>query len=230
MRHTSFMALCAIALAFFAMVVFTTAPAEGAGFNTVAVAGNGFSANVNGFGRVQVRGPLGFPRPLASIRANRGFPVARLGGLRFNNNFARVNVAVNPFGFNRFRGANVVVNPFGFNRFRGVNVAVNPFAFNRFNNVARFNATRFNTFGTRRVVDGFGNVFEVDVFGNAVARGNAFRGFNVVNTVSPFGFASFNRGVAVQASPFAFNTGFGGFHSGFSNVGFSNVGFGGCGH
>lgn len=36
---------------------------------------------------------------------------------------------------------------------------------------------RFNTFGTRTVVDAFGNVFEADAFGNTVLRGNR-GGFN----------------------------------------------------
>lgn len=45
------------------------------------------------------------------------------------------------------------------------------------NNNVSFKSARFNTFGTRTVVDGNGNVFEVDVFGRAIARGHT-GGFN----------------------------------------------------
>lgn len=47
---------------------------------------------------------------------------------------------------------------------------------------------RLNTFGTRTVVDGNGNVFEVDAVGNSILRGNR-GGFNQFGgaTVSGFG-------------------------------------------
>lgn len=38
---------------------------------------------------------------------------------------------------------------------------------------------RVNTFGTRTVIDGFGNVFEVNSFGQPVIRSSNFRGFGV---------------------------------------------------
>lgn len=41
------------------------------------------------------------------------------------------------------------------------------------------NAVRVNTFGTRTVIDNFGNVFEVNSFGHPVIRSNSFRGFSV---------------------------------------------------
>lgn len=74
-----------------------------------------------------------------------------------------------------FRGVRVVAP--------GVNLQVGHNGFRGFRR-ARFRAFRFNTFGSRTVVDNFGNVFEVDAFGNARLRGSAFRGFSV--QASPF--------------------------------------------
>jgi hypothetical protein len=57
---------------------------------------------------------------------------------------------------------------------------------NGIHGVNGFQVLRFNTFGTRTVVDGFGNVFEVDINGNAVKVGNRggfnqFGGFNKIH-------------------------------------------------
>lgn len=59
--------------------------------------------------------------------------------------------------------------------------------------INNFNSgVRANVFGTRTVIDGNGNVFEVDAFGNARFRGNSFRGFSSFNSFNsgfvPFGF------------------------------------------
>lgn len=78
----------------------------------------------------------------------------------------------------RSNGFNVAVNN---NRFRRNNVAVQV---NGFNRGANFNSFRFNTFGTRTVADNFGNVFQVDQFGNSRLVAPAVRGFGV----SPLGY------------------------------------------
>ncbi len=50
---------------------------------------------------------------------------------------------------------------------------------------------RINAFGSRAVVDRFGNVFEVNSFGQPLIRTSGFRGFNTFNTINTFGaFAS----------------------------------------
>jgi len=65
------------------------------------------------------------------------------------------------------------------------------------------NGFRVNAFGTRTVVDGNGNVFEVDAFGNSRFRGNSSnRGFSSFSS-------SFNRGFNVNSFN-SFNRGFSG--------------------
>ncbi len=46
---------------------------------------------------------------------------------------------------------------------------------------------RVNAFGSRAVVDRFGNVFEVNSFGQPLIRTSGFRGFNSFNTFGGFG-------------------------------------------
>lgn len=87
----------------------------------------------------------------------------------------RVNVG-NGFRGTTFRGS-------GFNGFRtrgpqtnvfnGVGVPVRAQSFGHVNSFNRVNA-----FGTRTVIDGFGNVFEVDAFGRPLIRASGFRGFS----------------------------------------------------
>lgn len=87
-------------------------------------------------------------------------------------------------GFNKQLGAQAAASA----KFGNVNVAfVNGKVVKNFgvlaapvavvNSNVAFKSARFNTFGTRTVVDGNGNVFEVDVLGNAIARGHV-GGFN----------------------------------------------------
>ena len=114
--------------------------------------------------------------------------VADARGRRFFNNNNRNNRAeIKAFnqGFNA--GAQAAVSH------KRVGVA----AFNQHGlyGVNGFQLVRFNTFGTRTVVDAHGNVFEVDAHGNAFLRGNQggfsqYGGF-VGAVVHPFGAAVF---------------------------------------
>lgn len=116
---------------------------------------NNVNVFVNGGGRGNV-----------VVQQNRGFfrrnnNVNVVFGNRFVPRRNNVNVFVasnRGFGFNRVNSFHS--HGFGFNQ-------VNGFRLNSFGH-------RINTFGTRTVVDGSGNVFEVDAFGNSVFRGNAF--------------------------------------------------------
>jgi hypothetical protein len=185
--------------------------AGGFGFSNVAVnvGGNVQVQSVNRFGL------LGLRRNVVNVQSNgfatnvRSFNTGPFGLLRFNrsnvnvvNGGAAVAVNVNNRGF--------------FGRRNNVNVAVNGRGFN--NNAVFFNnGFRVNSFGTRTVVDGVGNVFEVDAFGNSRFRGNSFGRVSFSSSV--------NRGFV--------NTGFvnTGFSSGFVNTGFNNGfrSFSGCG-
>lgn len=131
-------------------------------------------ANVGGGGNVSIRqvqrGPLGFPRSVTRINSN-------------NGGFSNVNIAnVNGFGLGRNR---TNINVFNNNGFGG-NAAV--LSLNAGLPVTTFNGFRVNSFGTRTVVDGSGNIFEVDSFGNSAFRGNAAaRGFSTFNSFGAFG-------------------------------------------
>lgn len=99
-----------------------------------------------------------------NVQVNRGFFGPRVAVNVGRGNFASRNFNQSGnFNFNR----RAVFAP------RGVSVNVNGFGSRSFVGFNNRNA-RFNSFGTRTVVDGFGNVFEVDAFGNAVVRGNKF--------------------------------------------------------
>lgn len=71
-----------------------------------------------------------------------------------------------------------------------------------------FNTVRFNAFGTRTVADGFGNVFQVDAFGNSVLVGNRggfnhVGGFAATKVVTPAGVVkvkNVGNGVNVNAA------------------------------
>lgn len=113
-----------------------------------------------------------------------GVAVSVNGNRRNNVLVANGNVVVSNRGvFGRNRSTVVVNNGFGNNA-----VLVNGGRLNSFNSV------RVNTFGTQTFVDGGGNVFEVDAFGNSAFRGNSFRGFGVG------GFSAVNRSFFVAPS------------------------------
>lgn len=117
----------------------------------------------------------GYARGRARVNVNNGNVVVKVNNPGFRND---VVVRGNVNGFNH--GA-VVLNANAFGHVHGFgnvnNFHGNDFRVNGLNGVNGFQTLRFNTFGTRTVVDGFGNVFEVDVNGNAVLRGNR-GGFN----------------------------------------------------
>lgn len=122
-------------------------------------------------------------------RGNGGFR-GQGGGFRNNGGNFRGNFN-GGFRNNNFRGNNFNRGfafgvPFGVNRF-------NAFGVNRFNQFGLGGVGRFNTFGTRTVTDQFGNVFQVDAFGNSVFVGNAARGFGV-NQFGGFGGRGFSFG------------------------------------
>ena len=116
---------------------------------------------------------------------------ARRGRVNVNVNNNAAVIKVNSPGFRndavvKVFNANAVFRP-------GVDV-VTVKAVPAFNlhGVNGHNVVRFNAFGTRTVADGFGNVFQVDAFGNSVLVGNRggfnhFGGFAGTKVVTPAG-------------------------------------------
>lgn len=112
---------------------------------------------------------------------NNGNVVVRVNNPGFRNDFVvranANNVRINANAFGHVHGFGNVNNVRGFGHGFG--------HVNGIHGVNGFQVLRFNTFGTRTVVDGFGNVFEVDINGNAVRVGNRggfnqFGGFNKI--------------------------------------------------
>ena len=139
------------------------------GFNTVAVNAGGASVtSVNGFGRRNTTVVNnGLGTTVVQQRNGGLFPIF---GRRNQTTVINNGAAFAPLGINVF--------------------SVNGRQLNAFN-------TGFNAFGTAAFTDAAGNVFETDVFGNSVFRGNAFnRGFGVN------GFSTFNSGVFLPSGGF----------------------------
>lgn len=128
-------------------------------------------------------------RGLFSIVAAALLAVCMFAGESEAGGFGGRGFGVRSRNFNRGFNQGFRVN--NFNRGFSFGVGrVNAFSFNR----------GFNTFGSRTVQDGFGNVFQVDSFGNAVLVGSAARGFGV----NQFGFRSFGGGGFNRGFSFGF--------------------------
>jgi hypothetical protein len=127
------------------------------------------NANNNGRGNANNNGRRGNDDVIILVDRNRGH--------NHNHNHGGavvVNGRVLNNGHHHNHGGAVVVNG---------RVFANNHGHNHIHGVNGFNVVRFNTFGTRTVVDGFGNVFEVDIHGNARRVGhrggfNQFGGFH----------------------------------------------------
>ena len=165
-----------IALGFLSLVVATVAlvsPAEAIGGRSRAVAVSNppglfnrsvarASSNGGGFASASVGG--------AFIPTNNGLAIASVGGFHHNGFHSRafVPVAVAPVAIAAVPVHVNTVPVFTQTTFVP-RVAVAPVGV-----AVATVGPRYNAFGTATAVDGCGNVFESDVFGNSVFRGNRF--------------------------------------------------------
>lgn len=138
----------------------------------------------------------------ASVGGFRGAAAASAGGFGGFNVAAsagRFNAAASVGGFNNFAVRNVHGFNHGFNNVAFAGVPANVAFSGQQVLFVNQNKVRFNAFGVSTVQDAFGNVFEVDAFGNARFVGNRLGSSAVVTgfvpTASSFGGFSNVRAV-----------------------------------